>query len=93
MKTSVSFDEIKKEALKNPEFKKAFDKAHTRALIAVQIEGLRKRYRLTQRQMAKKLKITQQTVSKIERHDNNVTIGTLEKIASMFHKQLVVEFR
>ena len=93
MRASVSFDEIKKEALKDPEFKKAFDRAHTRALIAIQIEELRKRYRLTQKQLAKKLHIAQQTVCKIEKHDNNVTIGTLEKIASIFHKQLVVEFR
>lgn len=48
---------------------------------------------LTRKQLAKKLRITRQTVSKIEKHDNNVTIGTLEKIASIFHKQLAVEFR
>ena len=93
MKASVSLDEIKKHLLKDPAVKKAFDKAHTRALIAIQIEELRKKYNLSQRQLAKKLQTTQQTVSKIEQHDNNVTIGTLERIASIFHKQLIVEFR
>jgi len=93
MGTSVSFHEIKKELLRDPVCKKAYEKARTRALIALQIEELRKKYRLSQCQLAKKLRTTQQTVSKIEKHDNNVTIGTLEKLASIFHKQLVVEFR
>jgi DNA-binding XRE family transcriptional regulator len=93
MGKSVVFDEIKKELLKDPTIKKAFDKAHARVLIALEIEELRKRYHLSRSQLAKKLNVSQQTVSKIERHDSDITIGTLEKIASMSHKQLVVEFR
>ncbi|MGA2091105.1 MAG: helix-turn-helix transcriptional regulator [Endomicrobiales bacterium] len=93
MGTSVAFNKIKKELLKDPAIKKACDKAYTRALIAIQIEKLRKKYHLSQKQLAKKLRTTQQTVSKIEKHDNNVTIGTLERLAIIFHKRLVVEFR
>ncbi|MFA5780568.1 MAG: helix-turn-helix transcriptional regulator [Elusimicrobiota bacterium] len=92
MRGAVSFDSVKKELLKHPGIKSAYDKEHVSAVVALQITELRERHRLSQKELAKKLHTTQQTISKIENPDNNVTIGTLEKIANIFDRKLIVKF-
>jgi DNA-binding XRE family transcriptional regulator len=92
MKAAVSFDSIKKELLKNKKVKVSYDQEHTRAMVALQIAELREEYSVSQKELAKRLHTTQQTVSKIEKPDNNITIGTLEKIANIFNRKLVVKF-
>lgn len=92
MKAAVSFDSIKKELLKNKKAKISYDHEHTRAMVALQISELREEYCVSQKELAKRLHTTQQTVSKIEKPDNNVTLGTLEKIANIFNRKLIVKF-
>ena len=92
MKGAISFDSVKKELLKNPKVKAAFDKEHARAVIALQISELRKQSHLSQKELARRLRTTQQTISTIEAPDNNITIGTLEKIADIFNRKLIVKF-
>lgn len=61
--------------------------------IALSIAELRKKQGLSQEELAKRLHTKQQYISRIEHPENeNITIGTLDKIAEIFHKKLLVKF-
>ncbi|MBU0952146.1 MAG: helix-turn-helix transcriptional regulator [Elusimicrobia bacterium] len=47
---------------------------------------------MTQKELAKRLHTTQQTVSALECPNHNVTIGTLEKIAEVLGVELQINF-
>lgn len=80
--------------MKNKEFKKAFDEEEVPARIAIQIATLREKNHLTQKQLSNRLHTTQQNVSRLEHPENkSLTINTLQKLASVFHKELVVQFK
>lgn len=81
-----------KEELKNPEFKKVFDREDFIVRVAVQIAIERQKHNLTQKELAHKLHTSQQTISRIEKGDQNVTIGLIERIAEVFGKKPVLKF-
>lgn len=91
---SLSFRNYLNKQLKNPEVKKAFDAEDVQARLALMLAETREKQHLTQVQLAKKLHVPQQTISKIERLEHtNLTISTLEKFAKAFGKELVVTMR
>ena len=81
-----------KEELKNPEFKKVYEKEDFIIRVAVQIAQERQRHHLTQKELAKKLHTSQQTISRIEQGDQNVTIGFIERIAAAFGRKPTFKF-
>jgi len=82
-----------KEDLKDPDFKKAYKREKIFASIAVQIARMREANGLTQAQLAKKLNISQQAISRLEQLDHTrYSLTTLIKLADTFHKQLKVQF-
>ena len=86
------FKDRLKEDLKNPEFKKAFEKEEIFASLAIQIAQIRQKQGLSQRDLAKRLKTTQQTVSRIEDTNNNsLSLNTLLKLAGVLRKSLKIE--
>ncbi|OIO06256.1 MAG: hypothetical protein AUJ52_12630 [Elusimicrobia bacterium CG1_02_63_36] len=88
------FDDWLKDQLKNPTLKKAYEEEDVRARLALRIAELRKRKKLTQGQLAKRLHTTQQVVSDIETFKHpNVTLLTLQKIAHALDSRLVVDLR
>ena len=92
MKTFRRFQDRLKKELKNPEFKKAFDQEEIFASLAIQIAQLRQKQGLSQKDLAKRLKTTQQTVSRIEDIGNkSLSLSTLLKLAGVLHKQLKIE--
>lgn len=64
-----------------------------RMRLAQQIRGIRIKLGCTQRDIAKKLGVIQQYISKIEGGHENVSVDTLTRIAEVFNKRLVVELR
>lgn len=88
------FDDWLNEQLKNPKLKKAYEEEDVRARLALRIAELRKMRKLSQGQLAKRLRTTQQAVSDIEtfRHAN-ITLLTLQKIAQALDSRLVVELK
>lgn len=82
-----------REDLKDPEFKKAFDEEEIYASLAIQIAKMRQKKKLTQRELARRLHTTQQTVSRLESPNNSsLTITTLLRLAQIFRKKLRVRF-
>jgi predicted transcriptional regulator len=81
-----------KEQLKNPKFKKEWERSEaayqiTRALIAARIEK-----KVSQRALAKKADTTQAVISRIENMSVSPSIGLLQKLAEALDKKLEVNF-
>jgi len=89
----IDFDNVLKKELKNPEFKKHYDEYGRQLEIAYQILKLRKKKKMSQVQLAKKLKTRQSNVARMESGQQNFTTNTLQKIADIFGMDLKVEFR
>ncbi len=66
MKTKTNFDLYLEEQLKDPAFADRFTKAGEAWDIAVQIAALRKAAGLSQKELARKLKTSQQQISRLE---------------------------
>ena len=92
MKTYRRFRDRLREDLKKPEFKKTFEKEETFSSLAIQIAQIRQNQGLSQRELAKRLRTTQQTVSRLEDTSNtSLSLNTLLKLAGVLHKQLKIE--
>ncbi|MBF0387237.1 MAG: XRE family transcriptional regulator [Candidatus Omnitrophica bacterium] len=92
MKTFRSFQDRLKEDLKIPEFKKNFEDEEIFASLAIQISQLRQKQGLSQKELALRLKTTQQNVSRIENISNrSLSLNTLIKLAEALHGQLKIE--
>ena len=89
---SISYDEDLKQELKNPAFRAAFEAGQKRLKIAYQIALARQKAKMTQKEMAKKLKISQSTIARIESGGQNLTMSTLEKLAKVCGKNLRIDF-
>lgn len=93
MKNVRRFKNRLKEDMEDPEFRRAFEEEEVFVSIAIQIAKIREKKKLTQQQLAKRLRTTQQTVSRLENpHNKSYSIGTLIKLGEALNKRLKVEF-
>jgi len=89
-----TFDNRLKEDLRNKEFKKAFDEEEVTTRIAIQVAKLREKNNFTQKQLSRLLHTSQQNISRLENPDNrSITVSTLQKLARVYHKELVIQFK
>ncbi len=70
-----------KRKLQNPDFRAAYDAEDKRIELVLQIIKLRQQRGMTQADLAKAIGTRQANVSRLERFDTNLTLGTLEKVA------------
>ena len=63
-----------------------------RMKVAHEIKAIRIKLGYTQKELAKKLKVIQQYISKIENGHENVSVGTLKRIAAVFGKVVEINF-
>jgi len=89
----TSFDEILKKEIKDPEFRRGFEMEKKKLEISLAIIELRKKQKISQAQLAKKAGVKQSAIGRIEAGKQNLTIETLQQIASAFNKQLKVDFK
>lgn len=93
MSKAERFSDWLDEELKDPEFKEHYESSLCDIHIAQKILKLRKHVGLTQKELAERLGITQQAVSRLEKgEDVNVTIQTLDKIAQATRTKLEISF-
>lgn len=88
-----TFEEDLRERLKNPEFKKVWENSRIERELGSMIIGLRIKLRMSQRALAKKLKTSQAAVCKLELAEANPSLRSLKRLAKVFGKQLIIEFR
>ena len=89
---AVDFQEYLAEKLENPKFKKYYDEYGKQLEIAYQILLLRKKKRMSQAVLAKKIGTKQSNIARMEAGNQNFSIDTLQKIAQVFNKDLKVSF-
>lgn len=89
----LSFDEVLKKELKNPEFRKGFELEKKKLQLSLDIIKLRKKQKLSQAKLAQKLGMKQSSIGRIESGEQNLTLATLQNIASVFNKELVIGFK
>lgn len=89
---AVDFQEYLAERLKNPKFRKYYDEYGKQLEIAYQILQLRKQKKMSQAELAKKLGTKQSNIARIEAGQQNLTTDTLQKIASIFNRELKIDF-
>ena len=89
---AVDFDDLLKKELKNPEFKKRFDEYGRQFEVAYQILQLRKKKKMSQAQLAKKIGTKQSNVARMESGQQNFSMDTLEKIADALGLNLNISF-
>lgn len=92
MKGVRRFRDRLREDLKKQEFHKIFNEEEIYASLAIQAAKIRQEEGLTQKELAKRLHTTQQTVSRLEDiHNKSYSLNTLIKLARALNKQLKVE--
>jgi ribosome-binding protein aMBF1 (putative translation factor) len=86
------FDDYLKEQLKDPEFKKEWDKGEVAYQVTREIIKARIASKASQRQLAKTAKTTQAVISRIENMNVSPTVDSLQKIAGAMGKKLQIKF-
>lgn len=84
---------LKKQWLKDPKFKKEYDKLETRYALIDQIIGERIKKKMTQAQLAKKIGTKQSAIARLESGNINPSLNFMDKIAAALGTRLNVEFR
>jgi ribosome-binding protein aMBF1 (putative translation factor) len=90
---ATDFDDYLREELKNPESKKLFDEYGRQLELAYSILQLRKKKKISQEVLAKKIGTTQSNVARMESGQQNFSIGFLEKIAVALGAELKISLR
>ena len=90
--TYLSFGRYLAQQMRNKVFRKAYKEESQCLRIAYKILQLRKKHHLSQKELARKLDTTQSVVARIEAGQQNFTTDTLQKIASVFDRDLKIEF-
>ncbi len=83
-----------REDLKDPAVKSAFDEEDLAARLAVRIATIREEQGLTQRELARTLKISQQALSQLEDPSSaRYTLKTLQRLAAALDRRLIVQLK
>lgn len=91
-KKAVDFQDYLNEKLKDPVFKRNYDEYGKQLEIAYQILVLRKKKKMSQIELAKRIGTKQSNVARMEAGQQNFTTDTLQKIAEAFKCDLKIEF-
>ncbi len=84
---------IKKMERVSPGFKKRLETEIRNFKIGEEIKQMRLDSGMTQEQLAKKLSTTKSAISRLENHSESVRLSTIEKVAKVFDKQVVISFQ
>ena len=91
-KKVVDFQKYLAMQLKDESVKKYYDEYGKQLEIAYQILQLRQQQKMSQTELARRLKTKQSNVARMEAWQQNFTTDTLQKVAGIFKCQLKVEF-
>jgi ribosome-binding protein aMBF1 (putative translation factor) len=92
MKKLTNYEKHFLEEMRDPRFQKGYEKEYAKVKFAYQMMQLRKKQRISQAQLAKKLGTTQSVVARMEAGQQNFTLETLQRIAAAFGRNLNIKF-
>ena len=87
-----TFQNDLKESLKNPKFKNAWDKSEAEYQLAVKMIEARLRRKMSQRDLAKRVKTSQSAISRVEGMNGNPSFTFLKRIAEALDTKLSIGF-
>src|ERR1039457_3620428 len=87
----AGIDGYLKRKLQDQVFRAAYDAEDKRIELVLQIIKLRQQRGMTQADLAKAIGTRQANVSRLERFDSNLTLGTLEKVARALGASLRID--
>jgi len=91
--TKTNFDRFLEEQLKDPAFAARFEQAGEAWDVALQIVALRQQAGLSQKDLAKLLKTSQQQISRLESPGyEGHSLSTLRRIAAALHSRIRIVF-
>lgn len=87
------FDKHLEESLKDPEFRDAWEESEPEYLLAKGLIKKRLEKKMSQRDLAKKVKTSQAAISRIERMQGNPSLSLLKRIAEALNADLKLNFK
>ena len=84
----ISAEELDKKIMKNPEYKREYDKLETEYQVASQMIEARIKRKMSQEELAKKANTGQAVISRLEGMNGKPSISLLERVA----KALQIKF-
>ncbi len=85
---SYSLEEILEKKLRSKKFREAYNERVNQLKLARQIREARLIHRLTQKEVAKRAKMPQSVISRLESGRHNLSVATLQKVARTVGKEL-----
>lgn len=89
----ISHQELKADLLKNPEFRREYEKLEAEFQIARQIIGARIKRKMSQEELAKKVGTGQAVISRLEGMNAKPSISLLEKVARALNTKISITIR
>ncbi len=86
-----SLDDHLKELLKNPEFAKEWKRSEPEYLLADSLIKARLQKKVSQRDLAKKVKTSQAAISRVESMSGNPSLSFLKRIAQALNSKLTLK--
>lgn len=87
------WNELKKQWLEDPEFKKLYEESQPEFEIAKAIIRARIENKITQKQLAEKMNTTQSVISRVEQGKTSPSIALLKRLAAALNTTLQVQFK
>jgi len=87
------WNELKKELLKNPKFKRLYEESQPEYEIARAIIRARIKQKVTQKELAKRMDTTQSVISRVEQGNTSPSISLLKRLAAALNVTLQVRFK
>lgn len=84
---------INKKEITSPGFRKKVEDEVHNLKIGEEIRQMRIISGMTQEELAIRLSTTKSAISRLENHSESVRLSTIEKVAEVFDKQVVVSFQ
>ena len=89
----TNFEQHREERLKDPEFRRKYDALRPKYKLIRALIQRRNELRLSQVQLASIIGKQQPAISRLERGDGNVTLGTLFKVANALNTRLDISLK
>ena len=89
-KLYYTFEEDLAKRLKDPEFKKIWEESEVEYQLSCKLIEARLKSKLSQRDLAKKVKTSQAAISRIEAMNGNPSLSLLKRIATALESKLSI---
>ena len=86
-----TFEQDLKKRLKNPEFRKAWEDMEPEYLLSKQLVGSRIARKMSQRELARKVKTSQAAISRVEAMNANPSLNFLKRLARALDTKITLQ--